>query len=93
MWKDKEILMSTHHIVPRSMWGSNDKLNRIEIRDTTHKALHTLFQNKLIAEQLITTVDFSKKALRPEVREWLLEVLTEHDPYDLEFWYKDKTHK
>lgn len=92
MGKDKEIPMSTHHIVPRSMGGSNDKINRIELRDTTHKALHTLFQNRLIAEQLITTIDLSRKALRPEVRERLLDVLTEHDAYDLDFWYKPKTH-
>jgi hypothetical protein len=43
----------------------------------------------MIAEQLITTVELSEKALREDVREWLLEILTSkniHDPY---IWYKD----
>lgn len=83
---------SIHHIVPRSReWSSSDE-NLIELRNTTHRAIHTLFANQLLAEQLITTVNLSKKALRPEVREWLLETLTAHDPSDLDFWYKDKTH-
>jgi hypothetical protein len=44
----------------------------------------------MIAEQLITTVELSEKALREDVREWLLEVLNSkniHDPYT---WYKDE---
>jgi len=54
--------------------------------------LHTLFDNKLIAQQLLTTLDISKKAMRPEVLEWLVETLTAHDPEDLDFWYKEGTH-
>lgn len=59
------------------------------LKNTTHRALHTLFQNQMIAEQLITIVELSEKALREDVREWLLEVLTSkniHDPYTR---YKD----
>lgn len=85
--KDKE-KTSTHHIVPRSRDGSSEKRNLIELRTTTHAALHTLFQNQLLAEQLITTVNISSKALRPEVKERLLETLTAHDADDLEFWYR-----
>ena len=43
----------------------------------------------MIAEQLITTVELSEKALREDVREWLLETLLSkniHDPYTR---YKD----
>ena len=39
----------------------------------------------MIAEQLIRTVNISEKALRPDVKEWLLEVLTSKDiddPYE-----------
>ncbi|MBP5785012.1 MAG: hypothetical protein J6W16_05455 [Methanobrevibacter sp.] len=79
--------------MPRSQYGTSDKHNLIELRTTTHQALHTLFTNKLIAEQLITTVNLSSKALRPEVKERLLETLTANDPYDLDFWYKPQTHK
>jgi hypothetical protein len=47
-----------------------------------------LFANQLIAEQLLTTIDLSSKALRPEVVERLIETLTAHDESDLDFWYK-----
>ena len=83
---------SIHHIVPRSKWGNNESKNLLELRDSKHRALHTLFDNKLIAEQLLTTLDLSKKAMRPEVLERLVETLTAHDESDLDFWYKDNTH-
>jgi len=44
----------------------------------------------MIAEQLITTVELSGKALKEDVRQWLLDTLTSkniHDPYT---WYKDE---
>ena len=42
----------------------------------------------MLAEQLLTTVDISSKALRKDVREWLIETLTSkniNDPYE---WYR-----
>jgi hypothetical protein len=84
--------MSIHHIVPRSRNGSNNDENLVMLKETTHRAIHTLYANKLIAEQLITTLDLSEQAMRPEVRERLLEVLQEHEADDLDFWYKDNTH-
>lgn len=83
---------SIHHVIPRSKGWNNENKNLLELRDTKHRALHTLFDNKLIAQQLLTTLDISKKAMRPEVLEWLVETLTAHDPEDLDFWYKEGTH-
>lgn len=80
---------SRHHILPKSMRWSSEPCNIEILKNTTHRALHTLFQNQMIAEQLITTVELSEKALREDVREWLLETLSSrniHDPYE---WYKD----
>lgn len=88
----KELKYSTHHIVPRSKGGNNDEENLIELRETQHRAIHTLHANRLIAEQLITTLDLSKQAMRPEVVEWLVDTLTAHDVNDLDFWYKPNTH-
>lgn len=90
MWKEKR--MSIHHIVPRSRNGSNNDENLVMLKETTHRAIHTLYANKLIAEQLITTLDLSEQAMRPEVRERLLEVLQEHEADDLDFWYRPATH-
>lgn len=81
---------SIHHILPRSMDGNNDKDNLIRIKDNYHRALHTLFSNKMIAEQLIRTVEISENALREDVREWLLETLTSRDIDDPYEWYKSK---
>ena len=96
MWKNKEkkpIEFNIHHILPTSQGGITNETNCEMIRRTTHSALHTLFQNQLIAEQLITTVNLSSKALKPEVVERLLETLTAHDAKDIDFWYSRKTHK
>ena len=86
----KERRYSRHHILPRSKgWNSSD-YNIDVIPETQHRAIHTLFENKMIAEQLIKTIDISKSALREDVREWLIEVLTSKDidnPYE---WYDDK---
>lgn len=79
---------SIHHILPRSRnWSSED--NNVElIRNSTHRAIHTLFANQMIAEQLITTVWLSEKALREDVRDRLLETLTKRDIDDPYEWYK-----
>lgn len=80
---------SKHHILPRSRFWTSESCNIEILKNSTHRALHTLFQNQMIAEQLITTVELSDKALREDVRKRLLETLTSrniHDPYER---YKD----
>lgn len=81
----KEIPMSKHHLLPQSQWWANISRNIELIRDVQHRAIHTLFENKMIAEQLLTTVNISSKALRPDVKQWLIDVLTSKDiddPYE-----------
>jgi hypothetical protein len=73
---------SIHHILPKSRdWTSNDR-NVELLKNSTHRAIHTLFANQMIAEQLITTVWLSEKALREDVRRWLLDTLTSRDIED-----------
>lgn len=84
----KEFKTSTHHILCKSRGGSNEWANLIELRQNYHQAIHTLFANQMIAEQLITTVWLSEKALREDVREWLLETLWSRDITDPYEWYK-----
>jgi hypothetical protein len=79
---------SMHHILPKSRdWASNDR-NIELIKNTTHRAIHTLFANQMIAEQLITTVWLSEKALREDVRRWLIDTLTSKDIEDPYEWYR-----
>lgn len=77
--------ISCHHILPQSMNGSWEDINKEFIRNTTHRSIHTLFQNQMIARQLLTTVDLSSKALREDVRRWLVDMLNSKDiddPYE-----------
>lgn len=79
---------SKHHILPKSQHWSSENCNIELLKNTTHRAIHTLFQNQMIAEQLITTVWLSEKALREDIREWLLDTLTSKNIYDPYTWYK-----
>lgn len=88
--KEKEEKYSCHHILPKSRRGSNDPCNLEMIKDNRHRAIHTLFQNQLIAEQLITTVNISAKALRDDVRKWLIDTLTTKNIYDPFEWYNEE---
>jgi len=54
-------------------------MNIETIKETTHRAIHTLFANQLIAEQLITTINISEKALREDVKQRLYETLASRD--------------
>ena len=89
----KAILMSKHHLLPQSQWWANIPKNIEVIREVQHRAIHTLFENKMIAEQLLTTVDISSKALRPDVKQWLIDVLTSRDIDDPYEWYDAKVIK
>ena len=84
MWK-LDNPFSKHHILPKSRFGSSESCNLEILKNSTHRALHTLFQNQMIAEQLITTIELSEKALKEDVVQWLLETLNSkniHDPSD-----------
>lgn len=80
---------SLHHILPKSRGGNGDEDNLEYIKNTKHRAIHTLFQNQMIAEQLITTIDISSKALREDVRRWLIDTLTARDISDPYERYKE----
>ena len=81
---------SIHHILPKSRWWASLDKNVELLKNTTHRSIHTLFANQMIAEQLITTVWLSEKALREDVRRWLLDTLTSRDIEDPYEWYKNE---
>lgn len=81
---------SRHHLLPTSRSWANVSKNIELIPDINHRAIHQLFANQMIAEQLITTLNISSKALRPDVKEWLLEVLNSKDIIDPYEWYKEE---
>lgn len=84
MWK-REKIYTHHHLLPTSVWWANIPKNIELIPDNKHRAIHQLFENQMIAKQLITTINISSKALREDVKQWLLETLNERDiddPYE-----------
>lgn len=85
--------MSKHHLLPQSQGWANIPRNIEVIREVQHRAIHTLFENKLIAEQLLTTVNISSKALRQDVKQWLIDTLTSKDIYDPYEWYDERVIK
>jgi hypothetical protein len=89
MSKNKEYKYTTHHLLPRSRNGNSEKQNLVSLREGYHDAIHRLFANQLIAERLITTINISSKALRPDVKQWLLDVLNSRDITDINEWYDD----
>lgn len=93
MSKNKEHKYTVHHLLPRSQWGNSEKQNLVSLRDGYHDAIHRLFANQLIAEQLITTINISSKALRPDVKQWLLDVLNSRDITDIYDWYDERVIK
>ena len=80
---------SLHHILPKSRGWSGDDNNLEYIKNSKHRAIHTLFENKMIAEQLLATIDINAKALREDVRRWLIDTLTIRDIEDPYERYKD----
>lgn len=78
----KERKLSTHHILCKSKGWANVEQNLETIRHNYHQAIHTLFANQMIAEQLITTINISEKALREDVKQRLYETLASRDIWD-----------
>lgn len=95
MWKTKDWVKYTdHHILCRHPywtkleWSSHPH-NIIRLTEVQHQAQHALYQNFMLANQLLTCVELSSKALLPEVKDWLVDTLTNTiDPYNPELWYK-----
>lgn len=84
-------LLCQHPETDTNLRWSNDPTNLVKLKENYHSAIHTVFANKMIANQLLTCVDISEKALLPEVRDWLVETLTQTiDPLDPTLRYKEE---
>lgn len=60
------------------------------IKLTTHRAIHTLFDNKVFWEQIVKLIDLNAKALKPEIAAELIECLNQRDLQDPEARYKEE---
>ena len=81
---------NTHHIIPRSRYGSNHIDNKIKLDVRKHRALHMLFDNKTPREQLERIIDISSTSLTDEVQSDIIQILNIRD---YEYWFKPHTYK
>ena len=64
MGKNRSLLNSTHHIIPKSKSGTNNPDNLLEMRDNAHRALHILFSNDTPVEQYVTLTQLNWNVLQ-----------------------------
>jgi len=80
----------THHILPRSKYGTNNKDNLIRLDMRKHRALHMLFDNRDPREQLERIIYLASTALTEDVKSDMIKIL---DIRDYSYWYKPKVYK
>ena len=74
-----------HHILPRSRGGSNSRDNIVRLDVRHHKALHMLFINNTVPEQIDRILGIASTALTEEVKSDIIKIL---DIDDMQYWYK-----
>lgn len=67
---------STHHIVAKERNGSNQRHNLVELKHSTHQAIHTIFGTELIYDKIKKLIGIEYTALREDVIAELLGVLS-----------------
>lgn len=72
-YKDKK---TWHEKIPSSRWWTKFELNSERIKKTVHMAIHTIFENQLPDEQLVTLCEINWSVYTEEAREVFKESLT-----------------
>ena len=75
--------ITRHHIIPKSAWWNRHFHNIEPLREVKHRALHTMFENKLPAEQISEIVDLTWKAFNKVFAESIIEVVNSFTPEEI----------
>lgn len=81
---------TTHHIIPKSKWWTNNGYNLIWLKQKEHRALHNFFGNDRPDEQLRRLFEINKSVLTDDVKSDVIKIL---DIDELEYWYRKGTIK
>lgn len=81
---------TTHHIIPKSKWWTNDWYNTIGLRQKQHRALHGFFGNDRPDEQLRRLFEINKSVFTQEIKSGIIKILSIDE---LEYWYRKGTIK
>ena len=82
----KQMEQDTHHIIPKSMWGSNDKSNLITIRQDLHRALHCVFGNGWPKEQLEQLLNINERVIAQDTKNAIIDLLDKQDAERYKQW-------
>ena len=79
--------ITKHHILPKSLWGNRHYDNIAKLRETKHRALHTMFHNQAPHEQVLELIDLTWKAINKTFSEAIIETV---HWFDIEEMYNEK---
>ena len=82
----KSKLTTIHHLLPKSIGGSNESVNIRRINDSFHRALHRVFENRSPVGQIAMLTDLNAPCLSMQFCVRVNELLK--DAQDPEFVYK-----
>ena len=84
---------SRHHLVPRSRGGANYPPNTEQTRNSTHQAIHTLFENELIIEKIDTIISLDEAVLKDYFKRIIDDILkmSPQDVYKIEAFKNSKS--
>lgn len=77
----RQIITTTHHIVPKSRNGSNIRANKTELDERVHIALHRIFSNMTPTEQIKKLIMINSTALTAEFKADVDRILSTDDEY------------
>jgi hypothetical protein len=67
MSKNRNNRTSVDHLFASSRGGNSSECNLLTVRDTIHRAKHTLFENMTIDESILHYLQYHEKALNPKI--------------------------
>jgi hypothetical protein len=60
-------ILSLHHKLPQSYGGNLQPNNTIMLRQTAHRAIHTLFSDDTPIQRLRRALEVDKTVMRPDI--------------------------
>ena len=76
-------IITKHHIIPKSMGGSNHTHNIEKKTQNMHRAHHLLYDNQVPHEQLLTIIDLTGKAFNRAFAEDIKSVIYDYNIEDV----------
>ena len=79
-----------HHLIPKNPYFEKDAKwlsvpdNIVEIRRSTHEAIHSLFMNKAPVSQIVQLLEFNKQCFNEQFYNWIINYIQDY----VNNWYK-----